>query len=55
MHVFLWRWRQVPIALAIVALFTYVTVSGQWNFYKPWIDGALLTLCAVTFLSIWLN
>jgi hypothetical protein len=53
--VFFWRWRQVPIALAIFAFFTYLTISGQWNLYKPWVDAGLLGLCAATFLLIWLR
>jgi hypothetical protein len=52
---FFWRWRQVPMFFAIIAFCTYATVTGQWNFYKPWFDATLIGLCAMTFLSIWIG
>jgi hypothetical protein len=55
MRVFFWRWRQVVWFFAIFAFFTYVTITGQWNFYKPWIDATLIGLSAATFLLIWLD
>lgn len=45
----------MPLFFAIFAFLTYAMVSGKWDLYKPWFDSALLGLCTLTFISIWLG
>ena len=52
---FLWSYRGVVIALVLVALFSYLTISGHYGAAKPWIDGALFVLMAFLFVQIWLK
>jgi len=50
---FLWSYRGVVIALVLITLFSYLTISGHDAVVEPWINGALFALMAFLFVRIW--
>lgn len=45
----------VVVALLLITLFSYLSISGHYGDARRWIDGALFALMAFLFVRIWLR
>jgi predicted Co/Zn/Cd cation transporter (cation efflux family) len=52
---FLRSYFGVVTALLLIALGTYLLVSGHYAAVNPWIDGVLIALVGFVFVRIWLK
>jgi hypothetical protein len=52
---FLFSYRGVAFVLLLIALCSYLLISGHYGMAQPWINAVMLVLIALLFIRTWLG